>query len=117
MLGARPILDPVTPSAGALRARHSLRPLISLGGWFLQTSDVSRRENAESCFGNWGNVIASSGSDEAIHSSFARRYGLPRGACHPEARSLSSGAHSRDPLARNDGRLKMQPEIAGSASA
>jgi hypothetical protein len=33
--------------------------------------------------------------DEAIHSFFARRDGLVR-------RSLSSGARSRDPLARND---------------
>ena len=63
-------------AAGALRARHSLRPLFSLGGWFLQTSGVSRRENAESCFGNWGNVIAGSESDANRHC---------------------------DPLARNDG--------------
>ena len=61
----------------------------------LQTSGVSRRENAESCFGNWGNVIARSESDEAIHSYFA--------ATWIASRSLSSGAHSRDPLARNNG--------------
>src|SRR5437773_12203836 len=47
-------------AAGALRARHSLRPLFSLGEKFLQTSGASRREIAESCFGNWGNVIARS---------------------------------------------------------
>ena len=36
------------------------------------------------------------GSDEAIHSYFAERW--------IASRSLSSGARSRDPLARNDGR-------------
>jgi hypothetical protein len=46
-------------------------------------------------------------SDEAIHSSFARLW--------IASRSLSSGARSRDPLARNDGlktvpgSLKMNP--------
>jgi hypothetical protein len=34
-------------------------------------------------------------SDEAIHTFFAARW--------IASRSLSSGAHSRDPLARNDG--------------
>jgi hypothetical protein len=40
------------------------------------------------------NVIARSDSDEAIHTCFA--------AMWIASRSLSSGAHSRDPLARND---------------
>ena len=46
---------------------------------------------------------------EAIHSFFARRDGLLRCARNDGAarwiasRSLSSGAHSRDPVARNDG--------------
>jgi hypothetical protein len=39
-------------------------------------------------------VIARSASDEAIHSFFVARW--------IASRSLSSGAHSRDPLARND---------------
>jgi hypothetical protein len=39
---------------GALSTRHSLRPLFILGGKFLQTSDGSRRENADTC-----HVIAS----------------------------------------------------------
>src|SRR6266446_3502750 len=65
------------------------------GETILQTSGASRREIAESCFGNWGNVIARSESDEAIHSYFA--------ATWIASRSLSSGARSRDPLApRND---------------
>src|SRR5438046_1262593 len=40
-------------------------------------------------------VIARSACDEAIHTYFAARW--------IASRSLSSGAHSRDPLARNDG--------------
>ena len=40
-------------------------------------------------------VIARSAGDEAIHSCFAAPW--------IASRSLSSGAHSRDPLARNDG--------------
>jgi hypothetical protein len=40
-------------------------------------------------------VIARSASDEPIHSAFV--------AAWIASRSLSSGAHSRDPLARNDG--------------
>jgi hypothetical protein len=47
------------------------------------------------------------GSDEAIHPFFTRQDGLLRFARNdgrgPGLRSLSSGAHSRDPLARNDG--------------
>ncbi len=35
-------------AAGALDARHSLRPLFSWGGWFLQNSGASRRGNAGS---------------------------------------------------------------------
>src|SRR6266481_5891750 len=38
-------------------------------------------------------------SDEAIQFLCVAS-GLLRGACHRAARSLSSGAHSRDPLAR-----------------
>jgi hypothetical protein len=44
-------------------------------------------------------VIARSEADEAIHACLASRW--------IASRSLSSGAHSRDPLARNDG--KNQP--------
>jgi hypothetical protein len=43
-----------------LDARHSLRPLIFRADGFCKTSDASRREDAEPCFGKWGNVIASS---------------------------------------------------------
>jgi hypothetical protein len=44
---------------------------------------------------------------EAIHSSFTRRDGLLRGACHR--------AHSRDPLARNDAGTHLRDLAAGFA--
>src|SRR5258705_13439243 len=50
-------------AAGALDARHSLRPLSSARDVQKQNSDASRRGIAESCFGKWGNVIARSESD------------------------------------------------------
>jgi hypothetical protein len=43
-------------------------------------------------------VIARSASDEAIHVGYFAAQWIA-------SRSLSSGAHSRDPLARNDGML------------
>ncbi len=48
-------------------------------------------------------VIARSVSDEAIQPSFRGSGLLPR--------SLSSGAHSRDPLARNDGNVNFRVEF------
>ncbi len=47
-------------------------------------------------------VIARSPCDEAIHSFFARRDGLLRGACH-------RAALCADPLARNDGGMTCPP--------
>src|SRR5213596_1145399 len=35
-------------------------PSVTKGERFMHSSDASRREDAESCFGNWGNVIARS---------------------------------------------------------
>jgi hypothetical protein len=70
------------------------------GPEFSHASGASRRENAESYLV----VIAcdkreafaqGSDSDEAIHSFFCAAKWIA-------SRSLSSGAHSRDPLARND---------------
>jgi len=46
------------------------------------------------CVGGTGAVIARSGSDESIHAFFA--------AINDCFAELSSDAHSRDPLARND---------------
>src|SRR6476661_4865281 len=72
----------------AHRARHSLRPLIS-GGHEIQAK-LARKAAARSRSRVCRHCVEQ--SDEAIHSSFAWRNGLLRGACH-----------SRDPLARNDG--------------
>jgi hypothetical protein len=86
-------------AAGASDTRLSLRPLFGEGGRFQQTSGVSRRENAEVCF-------------PSLPATNAKR--LRKGAKRRSnpfflyiatwiaSRSLSSGAHSRDPLARND---------------
>jgi hypothetical protein len=79
-------------AAGALGARHSLRPLISEGGTFKQTSGASRGEIAKVCAELEHRHCERS---EAIHSCFLI-------ASWIASRSLSSGAHSRDPLARND---------------
>src|SRR6266516_4705645 len=83
-------------AVGALGTRDSLRPLFSLGGWILQNSGASRRGNAESYF-EIRRRHCEERSDEAIHAPI-------RGAkLWIASLSLSSGAHSRDPLARNDG--------------
>jgi hypothetical protein len=64
-------------AAGASRARHSLRPLNlrrrDIDG---KTSDASRREDAESCFGNWGNVIARSAATKQSRVLGADALGL-----------------------------------------
>src|SRR5712672_3211075 len=56
-------------------------------------------------------------SDEAIQAFFAQRDGLLRcarndGEAWIASRSLSSGAHSRDPVARNDG--EVPPSLRGA---
>jgi hypothetical protein len=79
-------------AAGALSTPRFLRPLFFRGKGYAQLGRTPRREMAEWCLPA---VIARSKSDEAIHS-FTRREWIA-------SRSLSSGAHSRDPLARNDG--------------
>jgi hypothetical protein len=86
-------------TSGAARTRHSLRPLkFERCGNYCQTSGASRRENAESYSG--GNYVTASAAKQStvtsywegwIASAFARR------ATADKSRSLSSGAHSRDP--------------------
>jgi hypothetical protein len=78
-------------TAGAASARHSLRPLIRGSDASGKTRVKTRGEIADAYL----DVIARSASDEAIHTCFAEPW--------IASRSLSSGAHSRDPLARNDG--------------
>src|SRR5882757_3816359 len=43
------VLYPTRAAAGALGARHSLRPLISWAKWFMHNSGASRREIEELC--------------------------------------------------------------------
>jgi hypothetical protein len=85
---------------GAASTRHSPRPLFSKGERFMHNSGASRRGNADSHL----DVIARS---EATKQSIVAVLWL-----WIASRSLSSGAHSRDPLARNDdkclGCLKME---------
>jgi hypothetical protein len=79
-------------TAGAARIRLSLRPLF--GGaaeFFWQSSGAMRREIAKACLF----VIASA----------AKQSTYPLAAPWIASRSLSSGAHSRDPVARNDGSI------------
>jgi hypothetical protein len=85
-------------AAGALGTRLSLRPLFLGDNVGAQLGRYLRRESAHVSL-----VIAS--ASEAIHSFFTPQRGLLRGACHlcASAIALVGGAHSRDPLARNDG--------------
>ena len=77
-------------AAGASGARHSLRPLISEGRIFPARLGRMRREIVKPylqlfqshCLRQTRGVCARERSDEAIHSVFARRNGLLRGACH-----------------------------------
>ena len=62
------VLKTACEAAGALSARHSLRPLNLWGEEFMQTSGASRRGNANVYL----NVIARSDSDEAIQLPFRR---------------------------------------------
>src|SRR6266478_1982868 len=102
---ARVPLHIAREAMGAVGTRHSLRPLFCWANGFWKTSGASRREIAEShlkperrhceeptgpAFGGPDDKLR----DEAIHSFFVAPW--------IASRSLSSGAHSRDPLARND---------------
>jgi hypothetical protein len=75
-------------AAGASGARHSLRPLIGGQGNFWQTSGASRREIAKLCL-KLPRRHCEERSDEAIHSSFTRRYGLLRFARNDDLNFLA----------------------------
>jgi hypothetical protein len=77
-------------AAGALGIRHSPRPLF--GGWNVSRANLARKTRG-GIADSYLSVIASA----AKQSSF------PSAAPWIASLSLSSGAHSRDPLARNDG--------------
>src|SRR5688500_10057550 len=88
-------------TAGAARTRSSLRPLDFEGKRYPERRAPcsARMRTCVRCLNfdfDTPHVIARSACDEAIH--------LTTGAAVRwiAARSLSSGAHSRDPVARND---------------
>jgi hypothetical protein len=76
-------------TAGAARIRLSLRPLIKRVRNFLKTSGAQRGEIAKVCL--------------VVIASAAKQSTYPLAAPWIASRSLSSGARSHDPLARNDG--------------
>src|SRR5439155_14679277 len=84
---------------GAAGTRHSLRPLFSWANGFVRLGRITprganaRRRHCEERLVRRSST-SEGGSDEAIHSSLVAPW--------IASRSLSSGAHSRDPLARND---------------
>jgi hypothetical protein len=92
---------------------------IQRAGRFWQTSDASRREDAESCFGNWGQRHCEERSDEAIHSFFAWRDGLLRGACHRAriratrwlAMTVSPGVSAFVVIVRESGRSSIPEQL------
>src|SRR6266478_2802427 len=96
-------------AAGALSARHSLRPLFSRArderkprAYRAARSRIHILGEVRELNAKLTPVIARSPCDEAIHSFFARRDGLLRGACH-------RAALCADPLARNDGGMTCPP--------
>src|SRR6266436_1010713 len=93
-------------TAGAARTRLSLRPLISEG----QCSGKLRAHRAarsRTHIRNQERRHCEERSDEAIHPSACAALWIA-------SRSLSSGARSRDPVARNDG-LKLFAEATSCA--
>src|SRR6266536_376875 len=75
-------------TAGAARTRSSLRPLV--GGKGI-SANLGRRASRE---GETVSTVIASEAKQSIVTSCTERW--------IASRSLSSGAHSRDPLARND---------------
>jgi hypothetical protein len=55
-------------AAGASGARHSLRPLLSEGANFLQSSGASRREKAKVCLSFLGVIARSEATKQSILS-------------------------------------------------
>jgi hypothetical protein len=93
-----------TRLSGASGARHSLRPLFEEGGKDMHNPGAMRRGNAKLCLHSSlrGALLSAEArlrakADATKQSIFL--YAAPWIASW----SLSSGARSRDPLARNDG--------------
>jgi hypothetical protein len=97
---------------GAAGTRPSLRPLLLFEGKLGDSSDAMRRENGNSWF-------AHTRHHKRRHCERSEAIDGPRKDCvcgsWIASRSLSSGAHSRDPLARNDGGL-MLPRLVETSS-
>src|SRR5207245_11497572 len=90
-------------ASGAAGTRHSLRPLFCWANVFAKLGRIAPRDSGlmleltrRHCEERLVRRSSTSegGSEEAIHSSLVAPW--------IASRSLSSGAHSRDPLARND---------------
>jgi hypothetical protein len=118
---ARVFYTPRT-AAGASGARHSLRPLI--GG--REISSTTRAHRAAGMRNRVSFVIACDKREAFAQGSTPVRRSPPsgEGGCDEAIHSFllcgsmdcfaSSGAHSRDPLARNDGvgRLKIESQLS-----
>src|SRR5260370_34238677 len=92
-------------AAGALGARHSLRPLISESG----TSMAKTRTHRAARTRTYVSRHCEERSDESIHLTSRQTW--------IASRSPSSGSRSRDPLARNDARSlrRDRQAVAGTA--
>src|SRR6266436_9194489 len=105
-------------AAGALGTRHSPRPLFQgEAKQFLQNSGASRREIAElylnlECRHCEERPVRRSSTSDRVRRRSQSEGGRRKRRSNPlspflwlwiASRSLSSGAHSRDPLARNEG--------------
>jgi hypothetical protein len=109
---------------GALGTRHSLRPLICWANGFCKTSGASRRGNA----GSYLKLEPRHCEERPVRRSSQSEGGRRKRRSNPfflcaarwiASRSLSSGARSRDPLARNDGLrigcLKLNRELSAQS--
>jgi hypothetical protein len=101
-------------TAGAARTRHSLRPLFFEGDTFKAKLARNARREREGVFSSFRDAPLGAGPESIAQQSWwingfrAQPCGLPRNdeECDTwwiASRSLSSGARSRDPVARNDG--------------
>jgi hypothetical protein len=89
-------------TAGAARIGHSLRPLIFEGEMFKQNSRETRGEIVKLCFPSLRGALATT-CPPKFGERRRKQSILSLVAAWIASRSLSSGARSRDPMARNDG--------------
>jgi hypothetical protein len=89
-------------AAGAAGTRLSLRPLFFEAKDLAQLGRIAPRDRGRVSYAKARHCEER--SDEAIHSFLCAARWIT-------SRSLSSGAHSRDPLARNDGESRARPRL------